>query len=689
MIKIGIVADCAPFSSIEQAAFAENQIDWWNTQAPEIRGCVESWAAVELKQHLKKILAASGRNTEVLLLSPSEARQTDIEMYIWVGSTSIPEEIRKIYASAAAGKPGDREGYVIACLRTEAAHWILDGASAHGTLYAAYSLLEKWGIRWYGAGEKNLCVPVIRDEEELIHCGEVTADAPKFKTRGVYSEFIDDSNEEAIFWAARMRANFFFGDEIHNPHRMKKLGFGLVAGGHIIQRDYLNPAVYQHEHPEWYGLVDGKRHFEFGKDCVEGYNFCTSNQEAVNTLCSNVVRSLADGKLKHADYLNFWMLDMGKWCQCEACKASGNYTSRLISVVTRLREKITESQRTGRLKRQVRILFPAYLETLQPPDQEIPRGFDYDNCLPTFFPIERCYLHNIDDSRCTETNADIMRAFRPWALDEDRRYRGALFLGEYFNVSPFANLPFQFTSVLSHDLPYYYEAGIRHFYFFHFPIGELGPLRLTNYLVYKMLWDPYLDTEGLLDEYFRVFYLNASHIRQVYRLLEEASKNAKYFKQFQLRDGQRLSLNEKLEVLNEDLFPMKHMQLDSVDEGQGGVSFYQMAEKIQQARLEMNRALFTQSGLILQRMLEDQRRFDYLEQMTFFLFYFSLARIAYGSGRVEQARVYYGQATVYAQQLEKNTKAAVTSKPFWLYENGLMASWCATGYRKLGEMLEQ
>lgn len=694
MAEIRIVANCAPFRAVEEAAFAEQRVDWWDEKDAGIRACVECYAAVEIYRHFTQMCAGEWT---IRLLSSQQAQLPPAGITVWVGEAAFSQAIADAYQKLLPAPAESKEGHGMVCAQVDGAfHWMIAGNSPHGTLYGAYAFLETLGVRWFGAGENDVSLPAVRDESQCIRPGYAKADAPRYKTRGVYSEFINDSRTAELLWAARMRSNFFFGANIENPHLLKKLGFRLAGGGHAIQQDYLNPHAlcedgvhtYAEAHPAYFALVEGERRFDLGDGCMGGYNFCTSNADAVEALCDNLVASLAGGKLRFVDYLNFWMQDMGTWCQCTQCAAAGNYTSRLIQVVARLREKIEESQRAGRLKREIYILFPAYLETLQPPDRPMPAGFDYEHCLPTFFPIERCYLHAINDPRCTETNADIIRAFRPWTTDADRHYRGALFLGEYFNVSPFANLPFQFTEILQHDLFYYYEAGIRHFYFFHFPVGKIGPLRWTNYLIYKLLWDPSAKAADLQAEYFRLFYEEDPEIRRVYGYLEQASRNAKYFKHYQLRSAERLSLNEKLDVLDQALFPMRHMQLDSVDAAQGGVSLFQMMDLLQQARRHMDRALMEQSGKVLDRLLEDDSRLRYLEEMTGFLLYFSLAALAYSAGKTAQAHGYYRWAALYAEELKKRTDCAVNDIDFELYRNAFKASWCAAGFQKLGELLE-
>jgi len=58
---------------------------------------------------------------------------------------------------------------------------------------------------------------------------------------------------------------------------MKKAGLRLNAGGHIIFGMFLNPDGYFEEHPEWYGLYQGKRATFKG---TSGVNLCTSNPQA-------------------------------------------------------------------------------------------------------------------------------------------------------------------------------------------------------------------------------------------------------------------------------------------------------------------------------------------------------------------------------------------------------------------------
>ncbi|MFO7975321.1 MAG: hypothetical protein R6V12_11875, partial [Candidatus Hydrogenedentota bacterium] len=51
---VTIVANPGPFGSIEEAAGAELEIDWWDADAADDAACTECFAAVELKTYLPK-----------------------------------------------------------------------------------------------------------------------------------------------------------------------------------------------------------------------------------------------------------------------------------------------------------------------------------------------------------------------------------------------------------------------------------------------------------------------------------------------------------------------------------------------------------------------------------------------------------------------------------------------------------
>jgi len=94
-----------------------------------------------------------------------------------------------------------------------------------------------------------------------------------------------------------------------------------------------------------------------------------------------------------------------------------------------LDQQIKKARADGRINRSVRIRFLAYADVIEPPSRPLPGGFDYETCVATFFPIRRCYVHNINQRDC-QRNAEYMQQLYGWTSDPRRHYRGQMCIGE-------------------------------------------------------------------------------------------------------------------------------------------------------------------------------------------------------------------------------------------------------------------
>ncbi|WP_135555136.1 DUF4838 domain-containing protein [Paenibacillus cymbidii] len=717
-----IVVNKGRFATVPEAAFAEREVDWSDESNPDAAACTACFAAVELRRHLCRLTGADAldeRHFPFLDMdSPVPEEATD---RILVGGPAHNTRTRRLFELHRLDRreewtqlPG--EGYWVLTLEEEGRRsLLLAGTCRVGTLYAVYAFLETLGFRWFGLGDIGAVNPPVAP---FVVPPRDFADFPRFRTRGIYSEHIDDSSEELTDWLGRNRINFAFLDRVHEPHKLKKRGVRICAGGHNILSRYLNPhrpypyplaedpysvspeyrsgmegdgiPTYFEAHPEWFGLVDGKRSDNVGEGEEEGCgdNYCTTNEDATTELCKNVVQDLIDGEWKHVDYVNFWMLDNGRWCSCELCEAAGNYSYKMILVANRLRQTIRQALQQGALKRDIKILFPVYHETLPPPDRPLPDDYDYANCYPTYFPIERCYVHFLEDEACTETNADLMRTYRPWTTAPDRHYTGELFIGEYYNVGSFAASPVPFMTIMKHEIPFYYKTGIRHFHYMHMTDRRWGTTALTNYQLYRLLWNPESDSEPLLADYFSLSYKElATEMRHFYETLETAMRNAKFLKHYQYLGDQRLSLAGLLVRDAEQLFPLRHMQYDTVlDDPNAGISLVQTVELLARCRRQIDSALMAaRDEAVVRRLLEDEMRFSYLEDMVHFLYNMARTNLFRWSGREQQAKRAFARARAYAEKLERNQEATKPSGRFDLYNNGLKASWAEPAYRRYFE----
>lgn len=694
--EIAIVANPNPFASVQQAAFAEHRVNWRDADLSDDDACTHCFAAVELQRYLRRI---SRRHTDFVLLNSRDD---------WVGDAL---ELNREHDPTL-----DPEGYRISTVvsqgRSRARIVQVTGGSRVGVLYGAYAFLRHLGVRWYAPGKVNEEIPYAALERlPVVNLLE----APTFRTRGFWA-WEDRGNTEFFDWMARNQMNLWTDAE-RNHAALRKRGIKLTCGGHLHQDRFLSPRTeypynyplfdgdeakpedpyapspefagdtngdgkltYFEAHPEWYGLRNGKRSANIHGD--SGDNFCTSNRDALAEFTRRIVQDLINGEWRDADTINFWMLDGGKWCECEECKAVGTPTDRLLLVVHALRNEIAAARREGRLQRDVLVIFPIYAETISAPTRPLPDDFDYEGCVGTFFPIARCYVHTLDDPLCTEYNARYFKYYQDWTTDSGRHYRGSLFVGEYYNVSGYKCLPVCFKSTMQHDIPLYYRAGARHMHYMHCTTGNWGTRALTNYQLARMLWDPHLDVEALYRDYFRGRYGPAAAImRRFYDSLERMLSNVTELK---------YGLARRLDANAEQLFPRKHMQYQpSAPPDNDGPDFAEMLDSAERARALLGQAqAMDLPPRIVTRLAEDEGPFRYAYNTLHFYDALLSAIEALRREDKETARNYYEAAARWQAMLEADTVSTSLSSSHASAPNAFVASFVTNAWRRLTEALQ-
>ena len=244
----------------------------------------------------------------------------------------------------------------------------------------------------------------------------------------------------------------------------------------------------------------------------------------------------------------------------------------------------SERRLEGRIKRSITIEIPAYHETLPPPDKALPEDFDYSKVYVTYYVIERCYLHDINDPICEETNKSLCDGLLSWT---NGYYKGEIMVGEYYNVSSFAALPFVFSDRMKNDIPYYNSIGVRHLTYLHMLARKHGIQAINNYLYTRLMWNKDADVDALKEEFFIARYgADASKMKEIYRELEDAGTNCKYFKHYQGNpEGKTDSLNRLL-IFNvydpKRFFTLKHAKLDTREtDPQAGPSLKEMTDRFE------------------------------------------------------------------------------------------------------------
>ena len=681
--QVTVLVNFKPFPSVEKAAYMEDKVNWSDADYTDDRACTESFAAMELAAFLPK---CTGIPKEAISLSMARKVPKEGDVII-IGSRHSNPLIKQVDKSTVSGFETEQSFRIHSFSENNRTITVIEGSDRIGTLYGVYAYLNRLGVQFIGLGDKGTVYP---DELSDIHQETDITENPSFITRGFHVTKAR-GNMEFFMWMARNKLNLWTDDE-PDILFLKKIGIKLICGGHVVQPKFLPPdgrypynhtsfsgdekypadpypvsSVYMGDadhndtlsyfeaHPEWYGMHNGIRSKNFAE--WAGDNFCTSNKDAKEELAKNLINCLIDGDWKNADLVNFWMLDGGKWCECEKCQKDGIYTDRLFDVLHVVLNKLREARGQGRLNRPVEVLSLAYHETLPAPSRPIPEGFDYENFAITFFPIERCYVHAFADPSCTEVNKPLLLNYQNWTQGDGRFYKGSMFIGEYYNVSNFQTLPLLFSRMIATDIPWYYTTGARHFHYMHVPTRLWGTWTLNQYLLSQILWNTSVDADAVMDTYFKKYYPTTSEpTREFYRHLELASANFKAFKHYAGLD--KYSVRRQLKEIplgNEgaEIFPLDHLHYEEfhpvLNDGPDVVEMY---EEYHQARKYIDQALFLCSDSLEQkRLLEDERRFAYGENMMEFNYHIIRTALFHQQHKAELAAQEFKLTVYYADKL--------------------------------------
>ncbi len=614
-MKYSIIVSKGAFGTVEDAAYGEKTVSWENFSSDECRACTECFAAIDAKN----VLSAK-KNLDVEVYDLAEIPVIDGTL-IFLGEKCAKFAAEKY--NLLFKEISDEESYrILSTKKDNNVIVMIYGGNRKATAYGMIEYLNYHGIRFVSPDEYSTSYAKELDKStnEEFDITEV----PSFKSREAYSEFMADTSEDFFLWAFRNKINRLFIKKITNPELLHKLCFTTTGGGHEIWYKYMDireEYPYKHKifggdgkpedpyavsplykgdengdgildygeaHPEWFAEIGGVRTLKRDYDMYErlayptGDFICTENEDGTNEFVRLIVDSLVDGENKDVTNFKLFGLDNGSWCECEKCRKHKSLSYRLLILAYKLDKAIKKATEDGRIKRGITIEIPAYHETLSPPDEALPADFDYSKIYVTYYIIERCYLHNINDAICRETNKFLFDGLLAWT---NGYYKGEIMVGEYYNVSSFAAMPFVFSDRMKNDFPFYHSIGVRHLTYMHMLARKHGFQAMNNYLYTRLLWNKDRDVDSLIREYLVARYgKDADKMREIYREIEEASRNCKYIKHYQgAHDGKRYALSRFLNYPIRDLtnfFPFKHVKLDKrEDDAQAGPSFKEMRER--------------------------------------------------------------------------------------------------------------
>ncbi|MBE6366298.1 MAG: DUF4838 domain-containing protein [Lentisphaerae bacterium] len=355
---------------------------------------------------------------------------------------------------------------------------VISGGCENGLKYGVFRFLENYvGLRRLFPGKLGDHIPenaTIKVPRKELKC------RPKYLSRylgtGAYK-----NNPEFYDWSRSLGAN--------NPR--------------IWIRHYLAELLpvekYGQTMPEIYPIHNGKRVLPAPKQHTF-WQPCFTEPKVVDALAENVIAELSDNKRKYPNMevndndprlktIALGINDAGGFCECERCLktvpekrnmiGSKDYSSSYIKMINQVADKVTATHRDCKLP------FLAYHSVLNPPAD----GVKLNPALVPAIAFDSMYTAD------PERRKEYRELVQKWnaALPE---------LGVWDYIWGGAYLvPRTFNNMMTEHLRWNYAHGIKHYYS-EFSPGKDWTEGPKAYLIIKVLWDPDVDKDAILDDWF-------------------------------------------------------------------------------------------------------------------------------------------------------------------------------------------
>ena len=414
----------------------------------------------------------------------SDARPAG-EHEIWVGS------------SRRLGLLGDRaaidmealgeEGYVI---RTVGSRLLIAGGEPRGTLYGVYGLLEDHlGCRWFAPGVSRI---PSRPTLEVGPLDERRVPVLEYREPFTYDCFDGD-------WCARNRVNSSRG-ELTARHG-GKIAFGRGFFVHSFER-LVPPDVHFDEHPEYFSLVGGERRKERSQ-------LCCTNEEVIRLCTEGVLEAME--QQPEAFVFSVSQNDWYNYCECAPCQALAEREGTQMAPVLHLVNRVAEAVEGRFPDKAVETL--AYQWTRKAPRTMRPRP----NVIVRLCSIECCFSQSLAASD-HPANVAFRRDAEEWARVCDR-----LWVWDYVTAFRHYLLPFPNLRIRDDNIRFFVEHNVKGIFeqdTYDTPHSELA--QLGGYLTAKLLWNPDVDADAVIDEFLEGYYGEAANaIRRYIDLLHD------------------------------------------------------------------------------------------------------------------------------------------------------------------------
>ena len=358
------------------------------------------------------------------------------------------------------------EGIVI---RTQGNRILLAGGEPRGTLYAVYTFLEDYvGCRWWTP--KASTIPK-----------KPTLRVPFLDVRYVPIFEYRSSNWREAFdpdWAVRNKMNGI-------GSRLDATRGGMIRYEGFVHTFYrlIPPGKYFKIHPDWFAMIGGKRVWKRAQ-------LCLTNEEMRKELEKNLAARLR--KDPSARIASISQNDWHGRCRCPKCaaleKKEGSPAGPLIWFVNQVAADLE--------KEFPKVAFDtlAYQYTRKPPLHVRPRP----NVIVRLCSIECSFARPLSDP----INKKFLRDLQGWSKICNRLYIWDYVTDFRHYLLPLPNIP-----VLGPNLALFAKNHVKGVFeegAYDTAGAEMAPLK--NWVLAKLLWNPFLDSKALVREFLDGYY---------------------------------------------------------------------------------------------------------------------------------------------------------------------------------------
>ena len=340
-----------------------------------------------------------------------------------------------------------------------------------GNCRAAVTFLEDiLGIRWFLPGPEGEVVP--RHDDLRVPSSYAKTFNPAIAFSGGRFPFGTEGQWLENITPGAIANNF-------------RLGIAATSGGHVYYE--MVPKELFDEHPEYFAYIDGKR-------TSEGHHLCSTNP-AVKELLLRGVRELFDNGY---DVVSLGQEDGYYRCQCDECEKLDGYRFTEAGLTwADFQETILRDTPCERLF----LLHKAVIDEVQKshPDRTV-LLFGY---APTAWPSK--VIDKWGDKVWVELTNQGPEYIKAWR----GKTAGITGYVYWFDIQLVMGMDIHATALdVANRIRYLYENDFRGFY--HFPETNFGFEGPAIYVMGKLMGDPYLDHESLVEEFCHGVYGNAA-----------------------------------------------------------------------------------------------------------------------------------------------------------------------------------